>query len=420
MMPSGGHERLRKGALTLSKAILHEIYDADDYTFYKPRAAGQDDNSSIEDDDVDDVQQVLNGPGTRSPSDKCSCDATVTIESPSDRTKCAKGRCLICSSYEGRHWSITFRKESGHAGSSNNYGDVSDKSQYRPKEKLPPRKEGETELLNTIAEVCDELYKLILEPRGDHNGLVIVTGTTASAKSQIIRGLIYRYLTDRMNIEKFRGKKRRPHLVTFEDPIEKYYHLDPDTARNCGIDYTPRQKGVDATSVSDVLSDALRQTSAVVYVGETRIQNDWPPLMRFAATGHLAFTTAHAGSLTGAFGLIMKAVGAPSSALRSEMANRILAVVHIQKDEVGDRSVLFPALWRRTVSGANALMSDGLSSILPNNSACPPHHEVSSFGRYWFAQRLITSAEQREGAKAIDKIRTDIVAAAIRLDLQGI
>jgi hypothetical protein len=52
--------------------------------------------------------------------------------------------------------------------------------------------------------------------------------------------------------------------------------------------------------------------------------------------------------------------------------------------------MVIPALWRRTVNGAKALMAEGQSSLLPHDSDWQ-----SCFGRLWFAKYLSASAESR-------------------------
>lgn len=106
--------------------------------------------------------------------------------------------------------------------------------------------------------------------------------------------------------------------MTFEDPIETpLWSLGQVLKwRKClvslPIDYTPRGKETDAKSLRDVLSAALRQTPAAVYVGETRSLSDWRELLDFAATGHLIVTTSHAGSLTECMDSLLRACDASS------------------------------------------------------------------------------------------------------------
>src|ERR1044071_2092283 len=119
------------------------------------------------------------------------------------------GRGLICSSYIGDYLSITFRKISDDQGyGAGNY-----------KNKQHKRKSN----LFSLSEYCGCLFKEIFECTGSKEhaqGLLVITGATKSAKSEITRGLIQLYLDAKP------PKNRRHHLITFEDPIERFYALE--------------------------------------------------------------------------------------------------------------------------------------------------------------------------------------------------
>ena len=157
--------------------------------------------------------------------------------------------------------------------------------------------------LNTVAELCTSWFRLVLESRaqaGPAQGLLAITGATNSSKSKLARGLIryYYYLDKRLRP----GLKRRPHLVTVEDPVEAYFSSTGYSSR-C-VRYTPRQLGADVKEVSSAMRDALRQTSTVLYVGATRDPATLPDLLEFPALGDLVVATAHAGSLREAAGTL--------------------------------------------------------------------------------------------------------------------
>ncbi len=311
------------------------------------------------------------------------------------------GRALICSSYQGELLSISFRKKSS-------------ESSYKPHEGVS------SEHPLSIKHYCDELYQAIFEFGGARDvtkrGLLVITGATNSAKSEIATGLIYMYLDKQK-----KDSKRRPHLVTFEDPIEKFYatggireasnfSVDMPAAKN-GIDYTPREKEKDVKSLGEILEDALRQTPSVLFVGETRNKLDWRRLIDFAGTGHLIVTTAHAGSLTESMHKIFEALRVKTPAERSEIANRLLGIIHIKHHD--DTKVLIPAVWRRTQTGKNALTAEGLSSLLPYKPKKDKDvAEKGCLGRAWFAERFAEklSAEMKG---ALEK-------ATIAWDLEGV
>jgi hypothetical protein len=314
----------------------------------------------------------------------------------------------------------------------------------------------------TLREQCEVLFETIFgstSARPAH-GLVVLTGATNSAKTKIAQGLIDIYL----NALLAQGPRRRPHLVTFEDPIETYYigPADPDKldpaalksgARRAlalwgsaperqdqlhallrrlprvllaqwrGIDYTPREKGKDVRDLPQAFSDALRQTPSVFFVGEVRDPADWAAVLEFAGTGHLVVTTAHAGSLLEAMIKILSAVGADTPADRRRYASRLRAVVHLRA-ELGDpgaapgtlaeRSLLLPAVWRNTEPGLAALSVNGYGSLVPERRPT-----ASSLGRRWFADELMRRATGAGGFPIPGPVQSALRERATRFDLQG-
>jgi hypothetical protein len=223
-------------------------------------------------------------------------------------------------------------------------------------------------------------------------------------------------------------------LITFEDPIEALLiKADDETtgkieggsvivlpSHKYDIDYTPREKGRDAACLEDALKDALRQTPAIFYVGETRDEGDWERLIKFAGTGHLVVTTSHAGSLIEAMQAIFQATKAKTPAQRSNIASKILAIVHLKADEVERPSapvpfqLAVPALWRRTGPGLNALIADGLASLLPCPATFKDYEleKASYLGRAWFANKLIDYATQEANNLSDTGIVNDIKAVS--------
>lgn len=123
----------------------------------------------------------------------------------------------------------------------------------------------------------DSLYELCTM----HDGLVVVAGPTGAGKSTTLATLI-----DRIN------QTRRSHIVTIEDPIE-YLHRSAKSLVN------QRQVGIDTGSFNDALVASLRQDPDVILVGEIRDLNTIRTAITAAETGHLVFTTVHAGDCVG-------------------------------------------------------------------------------------------------------------------------
>lgn len=113
------------------------------------------------------------------------------------------------------------------------------------------------------------------------DGLVIVSGPTGAGKSTTLATLL-----DHVN------RTRRGHIITIEDPIE-YLH----TPVQCVVNQ--RQVGLDAPTFNDALVASLRQDPDVVLVGEIRDLETIRTAITAAETGHLVFTTLHAGDCVG-------------------------------------------------------------------------------------------------------------------------
>jgi hypothetical protein len=365
--------------------------------------------------------------------------------------KTQAGRGLICSSYVGDYLSITFRK-------------INESPGFVPK---AHKNQGQRKKhLFSFSEYCEVLYREVFSRTGstDHaHGLLVITGATKSGKSEITRGLIQLYLQRRGGDD-----ERRCHLVTFEDPIERFFAarpakmtyplaaVEPPTKVD-KRDYTPREKKRDADLLQDALNDALRQTPALFFVGETREKAEWKVLLDFAATGHLIVTTAHAGSLVEAMHKIFEALRVKTPADRSEIASKLLGLIHVKSGDLplgaatngqpaaNEKSgvkpdatnVLFPALWRRSTRGIASLTSDGLASLLPHRSRRnakgttdgknDDRDEPSCLGRRTLIEELFEAPGVHEHLLTLfntdpplEKLQTDAYKKAIEWDLEGV
>ena len=123
----------------------------------------------------------------------------------------------------------------------------------------------------------DSLYSLA----DLRDGLVIVSGPTGSGKSTTLATLI-----DRIN------RQHQSHIITIEDPVE-YLHPSQKSLVH------QRQLGIDCPSFHDALVSSLRQDPDVILVGEIRELETIRIAITAAETGHLVFTTVHAGDSVG-------------------------------------------------------------------------------------------------------------------------
>lgn len=355
-----------------------------------------------------------------------------------------RGRALAALCHDGNYYSITVREK----GSRCNGKELGNKNRekivgrphpssvleasrtldkFKPgvtKRPLPKRRE--LSYLYDFDVVCDILSRGIFGVTDEASGLIVVAGSTGTGKSSIVRGLIHAYLSGRTEW------KRRPHLVTLEDPVELYAREFPPTNplvnRSAGWDYTPRTLKVDVESVREGLSDAKRMKPAVVYVGETRNPKDWKEVVDFAGSGHLVVTTTHASSLAETISRIFHAVKADTPAGRGAAAQSLLAAVHVESMIFGLRNRRFsanvPALWKRTTAGSLKLVVDGLASILPGNPVeLDDFVNESSLGRHWFSRAIesrilmLYKGRQRKMPPDEAKLWTELKEKAAQRDL---
>ena len=385
------------------------LQNQDDFTFYALRK---------EPDKV--VEAALEcGEKEAAPSLNFSC----ALKGRDPEKRIEEARLMAASCFKGKRWSITARSEASHrAFNEDNQPaakvDPATLKQIKCASDTTYHKDNSLFSINDICELLrDRLFPDAPLPR---TGAVIVTGATASCKSLITRGLINKHLQWCVA----NSSKRKPHFVTVEDPIESWFldvpdeKDDGDFAATWPIDYTPRELRIDVTSVHQALLDALRQSPAAVYISEIRDDEGWRDLIEFAGTGHLIFATGHAGSLTEAMGKILKAHDVKTAADRAVIIERILGLIHIKLEIVGDKNTaaLMVALWRREGAGKQAFISDGLSALAPEAET----DVTSSFGRHWFAKTLLS---KKTDLDVINNLRAGleekVFLRARELDLEG-
>ena len=211
--------------------------------------------------------------------------------------------------------------------------------------------------------LSDSLYRLCDLP----DGLIVVAGPTGAGKSTTLATLL-----DRIN------RTRPCHMVTIEDPIE-YIHTPQKALVN------QRQIGGDASSFHDALVASLRQDPDVILVGEIRDLNTIRTAIVAAETGHLVFTTVHAGDCVGAIERLVSVFPADEQdGIRRQLALVMRAIVtqhlvvadgylHAQPDEAA--GILYPVgsgQWRRTESPASFPAAARGPSPVRSSSSLPP------------------------------------------------
>lgn len=152
----------------------------------------------------------------------------------------------------------------------------------------------------------ESLNQLCLQPYG----LVVIAGPTGSGKTTTLATLL-----DHIN------QTRRCHLITIEDPVE-YVHQSNFALVN------QRQLGLDTPSFNDALVAAMRQDPDVILVGEIRDLTTIRTAITAAETGHLVFTTVHAGDCVGAIERMVSVFPAgEQDGIRRQLALVLRAVV---------------------------------------------------------------------------------------------
>ena len=152
----------------------------------------------------------------------------------------------------------------------------------------------------------ETLYRLCDLP----DGLIVVAGPTGAGKSTTLATLL-----DRVN------QTRPCHMVTIEDPIE-YIHQTRKALVN------QRQVGTDVSSFYEALVASLRQDPDVILVGEIRDLNTIRTAIVAAETGHLVFTTVHAGDCVGAIERLVAVFSADEQdGIRRQLSMVLRAVI---------------------------------------------------------------------------------------------
>lgn len=121
----------------------------------------------------------------------------------------------------------------------------------------------------------------------NHNGLVLVVGSTGSGKSTSLAAMI-----------DHRNQIEGGHILTIEDPIEFVFRHNKSII-------SQREVGIDTLTYQNALREALREAPEVIMIGEARDAETMKAAINFADTGHLCLTTLHAVNSNQAMDRIM-------------------------------------------------------------------------------------------------------------------
>lgn len=194
--------------------------------------------------------------------------------------------------------------------------------------------------------LSDSLYQLCDLP----DGLILVCGPTGAGKSTTLAALI-----DRIN------RSRRCHVITIEDPIE---YIHPPAL--CLVNQ--RQVGSDTAGFNEALVSSLRQDPDVILVGEIRDLETIRTAITAAETGHLVFTTVHAGDCVGAVERLVSVFPADeqtgvrrqlSLVLRAVVAQHLLVADGAPRPAAGE-----PVRRARVVVGEVLLLNPAVANLI--------------------------------------------------------
>ena len=208
--------------------------------------------------------------------------------------------------------------------------------------------------LRRLDPVFRPLSELGLPPRVadfclERDGLVVVSGPTGSGKSTTLATLI-----DSIN------RMRESFIVTIEDPIE-FVHKSSRSLVN------QRQVGRDARGFNEALVEAMRQDPDVILVGEIRDLDTIRTALRAAETGHLVFTTLHAGDCSGAIERIVSVFPADEqNSVRRQLAMVLRGIVaqHLLPSIDGSRRHVATEVMVNTTGVANLIATGRTAQIL--------------------------------------------------------
>lgn len=126
--------------------------------------------------------------------------------------------------------------------------------------------------------------RLLLETT---SGLILISGPTGSGKTTSMAAMV-----DVINTT------RNAHILTIEDPIE-YVHKYKSSI------FSQREIGVDCTTFSEGVRDALRQRPDVIVIGEIRDKETAEQAILAGESGHLVIGTLHSSSAANTVGKLL-------------------------------------------------------------------------------------------------------------------
>lgn len=233
---------------------------------------------------------------------------------------------------------------------------------------------------------------------GFNQGIVLICGPARSGKSTTIATMI-----------NYINNTRRLHIITIEDPIEFLFE-----DKLCIIDQ--REIGIDTDSYSSALKYVMREDPDLVFIGELRDKESFGAALNAAETGHLIFSTLHAGSANHAVERILNYFPPDTrDQIRVQLANNLSAIVTQQLLPKKDGTGLIPTV--------EVMISTGMvQKLIRDNKLNKIQAAIelgSGEGMQTFNQSLLKLV-QSDQVKEEDALARSPNPEALKLNLRGI
>lgn len=231
-----------------------------------------------------------------------------------------------------------------------------------------------------------------------NQGIVLVCGPAGSGKSTTIAAML-----------NYINNTRRLHIITIEDPIE-YMHEDKMSI----IDQ--REVGIDTESYNTALKYVMREDPDLVFMGELRDRETFGAALNAAETGHLIFTTLHAGTAGQAIERMLNYFPPEQrEQVRIQLANNLAAVVTQQLLPKKDGPGLVPAVEVMLGAGiAQKLIRDNKLNKIQAAIELGAGEGMQTFNQSLL--KLVQSGRVREE----DALAKSPSPETLKLNLQGI
>lgn len=207
------------------------------------------------------------------------------------------------------------------------------------------------------------------------NGLVIVTGPTASGKTTTLASIVNEI-----------NRNQKKHIITIEDPIE-YVHKDNQSV------VQQREVGIHTHSFQKALRASLRENPDIILVGEMRDLETMQQAITAAETGHLVLATLHTMGCAESINRII-------DSFPSDQQNQIKAQLSASLKAVFWQTLIKTKDDKGRVGAYEIMFSNNAIANMIRKSAT---HQINS----------VIETSTKEGMQTMKKSLVDLVQAGI-------